>query len=368
MTTTQLRRLRVSRVGAKIHDRLQEIGEPVAFAQRLAHPQPVRGLPVSLPFAEDLPTDLAFWSRIAERKLQLPVPGDVAPKLRRAGVPLRYRASLSTAARAPRLEAHLHPFGVVALATVDIEWDQPVPLEQARTVVDQLEAMPATVTVGDVAADTTLQDAATACAEALVQLLSVPGHGQAWELPSHRLVTVISGVTEEPVTEMPAPHSALHLALHRLSAGDQAVADPATAFVAQWTGAGYAWPTTSMLYMLSRGTTLLAAEAEAAVDERPSNAPTAADRHRQLLLLIAHLTASTGLVRAAQASGSNLIQEWGRTAAQRLGLLFGPGQDFLDWGQVPQALLLRTGAVGPVAQVRGEPLTPNPYYPVPDYG
>lgn len=364
--TTQLRRLRISRVGAKIHDQLQEIGEPVAFAQRLAHPQPLRGLPVGLPFAEDLPTDLTFWSRIAERKLQLPVPENIAPKLRRAGVPLRYRASLSTAARAPRLEAHLHPFGVAALTTVDLEWDQPVSLEQARQSLDQLEATPATVTVGDVNADTTLQDAATACAETLVQLLSDPGQGQAWELPGHRLVTVISGVVEEPLTEMPAPHSPLHLALHRLSAGDQAVADPATAFVAQWTGAGYAWPTTSMLYMLSRGTALLAAEA--AADERPSNAPTAADRHRQLLLLIAYITASAGLVRAAQSSGSNLIQEWGRTAAKRLGLLFGPGQDFLDWGQVPQALLLRTGAVEPVAQLRGEPLTSNPHYPVPDYG
>jgi hypothetical protein len=76
----------------------------------------------------------------------------------------------------------------------------------------------------------------------------------------------------------------------------------------------------------------------------------------------------TGLVRAAKASQSSLFPEWAKTTAKRLGLLFGPGQVYLDWGLVPRALLLRIGATEDIAQVLGGKPTPNPDYPLPDYG
>lgn len=357
-------RVRISHIGAHIHDKLREIGQPVAFAQRLAGLEPVRGLPVSLPFGNGLRADTDFWSRIAERRLTVPVRDDIAAKLRRAGVPLRYRGTLAVDAEVPRLEAHLHPFGVVVLTTVDLSWSRPVPLEQVGQQVNRLEGEPATVTVGDTKLATTLGQAAVEAARGLVELLTDPGQGESWELPPHRMTTIISGTIDTPPKAMPTAHSPLHVALHRLSAGDDVVAEPATAFVAQWSGAGYTWPAGSMLYMLDRGTSLLSAQVvTAAAGQQPSTA----DRHRWLLLLVAYLTALTGLLQATRTSSSPLFRAWAATAATRLGPLFGPGRGYLDWGLVPQALLLRTGVGDDVAQVLGSPLRANPNYPLPAY-
>ena len=359
--STAVTRLRVSHVGARIHDGLREIGGPVAFAERLAGLQPVRGLPVTLPYGDGLPVDTGFWSRIAERQLTVPVPLDTAPKLRRALVPLRYRGTLAVDAEVPRLEAHLHPFGVVAMTTVDLCWPEAVPLEQVWQPVNQLDGEPATITAGGAQRSAPLGQAAVAAAQALVELLTDAGHGEPVDLEPYRLATVIDGALDQPPTTMPAANSPLHLALHHLSGGGDVVAEPATAFVAQWSGAGYAWPPNRLMYMLDRGTSLLTATASTGQE------PSTADRHRHLLLLVAYLTAAAGLVRAAQTSQSILFPEWARTAAQRLGLLFGPGQAFRDWGVVPRALLQRTGAIDAVGQVLGAPLTPNPNYPVAPY-
>jgi hypothetical protein len=360
----QVTRLRISHLGIRIHDKLQVIGEPVAFAQRLASLEPVRGLPIDLPFGDAFPVDTQFWSRIAERRLTAPMTEDCTAKLRRAGIPLRYGGALEAAAEAPRLEAHLHPFGVVAMTTVDLRWPDPVPLEEVWQPVRQLEDEPATVTVGGVKSATTLGQAAARAAQDLITLLTDPGQGDNWELPPHRLATVISGVVNEQPTAMPAANSPMHLALHQLSAGNEVVAEPSTAFVAQWSGAGYTWPPASLVYMLDRGTSVFSAGATGAapVDQKT------AERHREQLLLLAYLAASTGLVRAARTSSSDLLSEWAKTAAKRLGVLFGPGQAYLDWGLLPRALLLRTGTDEDVALVLGAPLTANPKYPVPDYG
>jgi hypothetical protein len=355
-------RLRISHVAAHIHDSLDTIGAPVAFARRMASLEPVGGLPVSLPFGDQLPTDTAFWSRIAERELAVPVSQDVAPKLRRAGVPLRCRGTLAVDAEVPRLEAHLHPFGVVAMTTVDLRWPEPVTLDEVWQPVRQLAGQPATVTLGTRRRTTTLGQAAADATEELTALLSRPGRGSSWDLPPYQISTVISSATDQPMTAMPVANSPLHLALHRLSGGDEVFAEPASAFVAQWSGAGYTWPASNLLYLLDHGLSLLSAAAAS-----PAPAPTAAERHRTLLLLVAYLTAAVGLVRAARSSRSELVREWAATAAKRLGMLFGPGRGFLDWGLVPRALMLRAGASEDVAQVLGAPLTANADYPTPAY-
>ena len=355
-------RLRISHVAARIHDSLGDIGAPVAFARRLAGLEPVCGLPVSLPFGDHLATDTAFWSRIAERDLTVPVSADAAPKLRRAGVPLRCRGTLDVKAAVPRLEAHLHPFGVVAMTTVDLQWSEPVTLDEVWQPVRRLVSSPATATFGAMRRSTTLGQAAADSAKGLTEVLSRPVRAGTWDLPPYQISTVISSATDQPVTTMPVANSPLHLALHRLSGGDEVVAEPATAFVAQWSGAGYTWPAANLLYLLDRGLSLLSAAAGS-----PGTVPTAAERHRELLLLVAYLTAAVGLVRAARVSGSELVREWAATSAKRLGMLFGPGRVFLDWGLVPRALLLRIGASEDVAQVLGVPLTANADYPTSAY-
>jgi hypothetical protein len=363
----QVSRLRISHLAAGIHDRMQIIGGPVAFAERLTSLQPVQGLPITLPFGDDIPVDTAFWSRIAERSLTIPVSQVDAPKLRRAGVPLRYRGTLTMTAEVPRLEVHLHPFGVVAMTTVDLSWSAPVSFEQAWQPVRQLEDQQTIVTVGESTRTTTFRRAPVEAARGLVELLTNPGQGEAWELPSHRLASVISGVTETPSDVMPAANSPLHLALHHLSASDDvlAVPEPATAFVAQWNGAGYSWPINNLIYMLESGTATLSTEAVVAA---PAGTPRTADRHRRLLLLLAYINALSGLVYAARTSASDLFPEWAKTAATRLGRLFGPGRVYEDWGLVPRALMLRTNVSEDVQHVLGAPLTANPDYTVSDYG
>jgi hypothetical protein len=362
---TRVTRLRVSHVSTRIHDRLQVIGQPVAFAQRLSSLAPVHGLDVALPFGDGLPVDTDFWSRIAERRLTVPVPESIAPKLRTAGIPLRYRGTLETAADVPRLEAHLHPFGVVAMTTVDLRWSEPMPLGDVWRAVDRLDGESATIVLSDARRATTLGQAAADAATGLVGLLTLAGIGEALDLPPHRLVTVISGVGDVPPVAMPTANSPVHLALHHLSAGDRVIAEPATAFVAQWTGAGYSWPATNLLYMLDRGTSLLPEDVAAAAPAEPGQRT--ADQHRHLLLLLAYLNVTTGLVRAARTKQPGLLQAWADTAAKRLGRLFGPGREYLDWGLAPRALLMRTGASEDVAGTLGVALMPNPNYPVPDY-
>jgi hypothetical protein len=349
---------------------------PGKFVQRLIDRKPVCGLEVDLPFTDELEADLKFWSGIAEKpKLRAPESEKTAKLLRRAGVPLRCRQGLSIdiddpVAVDPRVEAHLHPFGVAALTTVDMIWDQPALLEDAADEVDKLEDASATITVGSRHTATIVSQAATSCAELVVDQLSDPKRGDFWDVPSHRVVSAIEVLPAEPFTEMPDAGSPLHRALHRLSAGGHAVADPQTAFVATWTGTGYAFPTSNMLYMLNWGSALLPDGATA--EGPPSKGLSAGDRHRQLLLLVAYINATTGLIDAATASDSQLIQEWASTAAMRLGNLFGPGEKFLTWGQVPQALMQRTGAADIVSKRRreiqeGADLSPNPRYPVPKY-
>jgi hypothetical protein len=364
--TAEVTRLRVSHVSARIHDSLREIGEPVAFGHRLATLGDVRGLPLELPFGPTLAVDSDFWSTLDNNKTApIPVPEDVAPRLRRAGVPLRVRGTLTCAEHEPRLELHLHPFGVVAMTTVDLSWTDPVRLDVVSDRVRELEIRPAEVSVGPVHRTAPVGRAAEEAARAVVDLLTVPGSGQSWDPPGHRLATVISGRIDPPVHAMPLPNSPLHVALHRLCGGGSAVSTPGKAFVAQWTGSEYTWPSESLVYMLDQGTAILASEM--ADSSFAGQLNSTGDRHRRLLLMISFLTATTGLLRATPSSQSGLFPDWADTFARLFGRLFGPAFDFRKWGLMPRILLERMGANEVVEQRLGAPLTAKPEYPTPDY-
>jgi hypothetical protein len=360
--------IRVSYVAGQIHDRLQVIGEPGAFADRLRTLEPVHGLEVTLPMAADAPVDTTFWLRIADKQhLDRPFSTAVAASLRRSGIPLRHKARLAVPPpiMVPRLELYVHPFGVMAISTIDLSWSQPRPLAEVPAELASAEAKPVSATVGSETRECPMREVASLAASLTVGLLSDPGVGTTRAIPVHRVATVISGTLSKPLEALPIPNSALHLALHHLSSGGSIVAQPSSAFVAQWSGLGYDWPITSLLYMLDRGTALLAKEfADATLG--PEDVPTS-ERHRVNVLLVAYISALTGLIRAADMSQPSYFSEWAKTAGKTLGRLFGPGSDYKDWGLVPRAYLTRTGSAEDVARKLGTPLVPNPDFPVTAY-
>jgi hypothetical protein len=359
---------RVSYVAGQIHDRLQGIGQPGAFADRLRTLAPIQGLKVTLPFGQYTPVDTRFWLRIADRQqVDLPLSTTVASNLRRSGIPLRHRASLIVPppVALPRLELHVHPFGVMAICSADLRWSPNHPLGAVPAELADAEAKTASVTIGAETRQCPMREVASMAASWTVDLLGDAGVGTTRAIPAHRVTTVISGASSEPLEVLPTPNSALHLALHRLSAGGSIVAQPSSAFVAQWSGLGYEWPTTSLLYMLDRGSALLAKEAiETALG--PEDEPTS-ERHRRNVLLVAYISALTGLILAADLSRPSYFREWANTAGKTLGRLFGPGSDYKDWGLMPRAYLTRTGMAEEVARKLGTPLIPNPNFPVTAY-
>ncbi|MCV7091823.1 hypothetical protein [Mycobacterium interjectum] len=370
-------RVRVSRVAGRTHDQLQQIGGPDEFNNRLLNLSPVCDLEVMLPFdsSQGLEVDLAFWETNAERTLrEQPIdnPGD----LRRHGVPLRYRGAMGVTdieATKSRLECHLHPFGVIAMTTVDLEWSEPVDLVQLPQYVRALDDRNTTVEVGGQKRDTTFEQSATTAVKMLVDRLTVGDKRTSWDTRQHRLATVISGEFTSRITSMPATGDQLHVALHSMSAvGNLAIALPQNAFVAQWNGSNsYGWNPASLIYMLNRGEAFLAAEADRGVlAELGSGAERTSDRHRRLLLTTAYITALAGLVRVA-ASGattkSKYFTDWARTAAKRLGRLYGPYPGYEEWGLVPRSLLSRINASVDVKTVTGQGLYPSENYSVDAY-
>lgn len=359
--------MRVSYVAGQIHDSLRVIGQPVAFEDRLRGLQPINGLVVTLPFAYDAQPDTDFWLRIAERQqVDEPLSTTVAANLRRKGVPLRHRASIVAAPLIilPRLELHVHPFGVVAVCSLDLSWSPPQPLGKIPRELAIAEAERASVTVGSAMWEGPIRDVARQAASRTVGLLGDPGAGTTRQIPMHRVATVISGTLLKPLDALPAPNSALHLALHQLSSGDSIVAQPSSALVPHWSGLGYEWPSTRLLYMLDRGSALLAKEAaEVTLGEDMSTS----ERHRRNVLLVAYISALTGLIRAADLSQHDLFAGWATNAGKTLGRLFGPGSDYKDWGLMPRAFLTRTGSADDVARKLGTPLVPNPSFSVSPY-
>jgi len=363
----QVTRLRISYVAARIHDRLEEISDAEAFERLLTDPRPVRGLEIGLPFGDEFPVATKVWSRVTEGKaLRTPLPAD---KLRLAGVPLRYRGGLALTEdiadiEVPILEAHLHPFGIAVMTTVDLAWPAPVPLgEDVTERLQEIGDVPAVVTVADQVAETALDQAAEMAATNLVGLLTDGDKGNVWDTPPHRLATVISGTITEPLAAMPAARSPLHLALHSLSAYQDvpAVPKPADAFVAQWNGAGgYGWPPWHLIYMLKNGTCVLSAEA--AMLKRRGRSESAGDRHRSLLLQLAFITALCGLVHAAREHTSRYLDAFAETAAMHLGRLYGPASQYDEWGLIPQALMRRTDVSSDVKHILEKGLKRNKNY------
>lgn len=361
MSEIQARRLRVSYVAGRIHDQVREIGGEQSFARRLVDLAPVCGLAVDLPFAPDVATDHGFWRSIAERDLAVPLSERDAGHCRRSGVPLRWGGRMQAPGTvAPRLEAHLHRFGVVVIATVDLMWDDAVSLSEAARRVEALGSLDGTIQVGAHTIGTTVASAAIASADALISIIGDP-QGRAWTMPAHRLVTVIDGVGGEfDVGAMPAAGSPLHVALHRLAGGDDAIASPSAAFVAQFTSAGYGFPPARMVYMLNKGTAALLQTALAREPQRPQ---TASSWHRERTLLTAYVGAHAELVAASSESSNVMFPAWADTAAKMLARLYGPGRAYLEWGRFPADLLRRTGSTAAVKNVLGVELTYNPDFP-----
>jgi hypothetical protein len=334
---------------------------------------PVRGLPITLPFGDRLPVDTEFWSLITDTVLGTSITRESAKKFRRAGVPLRYRGHLEMTADAgdvelPRLEAHLHPFGVVAIATVDLVWPEPVKFgDEVKQRVQKLGNMPTAIVVAGQKTRSVLGQAAVTAAASLVGLLTAGGQGTSWSISPHRLVTVISGTIAKPLMAMPAKQSPLHLALHGIATDGKAhgVPGPDKVFVPQWNEAGYDWPPDSLVYMLKSGTSALFSEADTRyIREEPRTA----DRHRLLMLEIAYITALRGLVYAAQTDTSLYLPVWAMTAAKHLGRLYGPAELYEEWGLVPRSFMLLTDVSTNIKNISGKELEASKKYSVARYG
>lgn len=322
---TLVARLRLSQVATRIHDHLAHVGLPGEFQEILAARRPVSGIEVTLPYSDDTPVDTAFWSTIAEnRSLSQTVNEALAKILRRHGVPLRHRAAVEidnppggASAGPSYAEVHLHPFGAVGVTTIDIVWRDALPLAEVWSLVDEMQSTAARITVANAEIATTVGEGSAAVARRVVEVVAEPG-GREWIVPSdYRIVSVIDGSVRPLPAAMPPPSSAMHGALHYLCGGTDPLASPGDAFVPLWSGANFDWSPTQLVYMLDRG---------AAVWSLPTPRPseTAGGRHRRLVLLLAHVTATVGLVIASQESANVLFSEWARIAAQRLARLYGP--------------------------------------------
>jgi hypothetical protein len=354
--------VRVTYVAGVVQDKLRPVGQPVAFGELLMSPREVRGLELTLPFDSSTPVDTDFWTRIAERsRLKVPIPPNEVARLRRAGLPLRHAAAVAAPAWAKTayLELLIYPFGVVALLTLDAEWNHPRSLGEVADQLSLIEGEAATFRVRGAKATRPVSQLSVAAAEAAAKVMADAG-AASWIIPTFRTVTVIRGNLTEPLSSLPSPNGPLHYALHRLARGNLVLAQPSRALVSQWSGATYDWPINSLLYMLDRGAVLLSSE----LATNPSDVVgwTASALHRRNALLAAYISALAGLIKAADMTKPSYFREWAKTAADKLARLFGPGSDYKDWGLFPRAFLRNTGADGDVARVRGAALQPNPSF------
>ena len=334
--------IRSSYVSVRVHDGLvSDLGSDEHFLQRLVDLKAIRGWPVTLPFAKNLPIDSGFWSMAAETPLQGPVSLQQAGKLREHFVPLRWANAVVAGKKSPRIEVHLHRFGVVAIATLNLQWERSLPLEEVWSRLAGAEAQSLRVTIGTQAIDTTVREAAREVAISLADNLEEEQSSVLTDCSTRRLVTIIDGESDAPFNKMPPENSPLHVALHHLASGDSVIAAPAAAFVPQWTMAGYAFPPNKMVYALSGGSASLI---EAAIRRQPGEV-TASDWHRERTLLTAYVCALADLVLTAPESTSGAFRAWEERAAPTLARLYSPARRFLEWGHDPSAILARTGAV-----------------------
>lgn len=353
--------IRASYVTAHVHDRLaDDLGGDAEFAQRLVDLKPICGRTVTLPFTKDLPVDMQFWSRIAQHPVQLTVSPNHAKDLRRAFVPLRWANAVVTGKISPRIEVHLHRFGIVAIATIDLTWEKTVPVEEVWNRLAETEEQALQVTIGTATSITTIRNSSRDFATHLAVGIQKEPSSISTVLSTRRIVTIINCKSDAPLQEMPSDNSPLHIALHRLASGDDAIAAPAAAFVPQWTMAGYAFPPSRMMYALSAGCANLI---EPAIRTQ-SGIARSSDWHRERTLMTAYVCALADLVVTAPSSHSSAFQAWASLGAQTLARLYGPSQNYLEWGQYPAAILARAGAITAVREALGGKLFPNVDFPI----
>ncbi|HEX9992980.1 MAG TPA: hypothetical protein VGB14_08645 [Acidimicrobiales bacterium] len=365
MERTAVRLLRVSHVATRVCDDLHDVGDPDAFEALLQAPAPVRGLALDLPYVDRVhtPVEVDLWSLIGEAHLTGPLNASGAKQLRKAAVPLRARADLAPdggQASGARAEVHLHPFGAVGIATYDLAWASPAPLADAWSEVVAVERQAASLTVAGSTTATTLGEAAGLAAQQVVDLFAAAGAGR-WEVPDYRVATVVDGAVEPVPDAMPVDASPLHVALHHLSGGGDPPAPPDRAFVPTWSNGGFRYWPRQLAYLVDKGAAVWAAPADG-----PGPGLTLGQQHRRLTLLLAHLTASVGLVDASRTSPSASVASWADKAAKRLSRLYGPTDP--RHGFEPRRYLEQTGFAALVETVLGTGLAPSTRYPLPPYG
>ncbi|WP_448811206.1 hypothetical protein [Agromyces bauzanensis] len=324
--------------------------------------RPICGLVVSLPFGPTLDVDTRFWSRVAEVPLRVPIRPELANRARRAAVPLRWSGPAASPTRKPRVEAHLHRFGIVAIVTIDLDWTNPVPIEEAWEDLRLSEDSETKVTVNDKVVAASLGGASQALADDLIDSIADGQNSAQLASPTYRVVTVISGTSDTDL-KLPTSNSWLHIALHRLAGGSNVVAAPSLAFVPQWSDAGYEFSPERMMYALSVGSASLM---QSALGIAPGDM-SASDWHRERLLLTAYVSALADLVQTAPESRSGQFRAWAKLAALALGRLYGPDKHFLEWGKFPAALLDKTGAsdaLRTALKALDKDLYPNAEFPV----
>lgn len=179
-------------------------------------------------------------------------------------------------------------------------------------------------------------------------------------IPDYRVATVIKGAIDPVPTAMPPDASPLHVALHYLCGGGDPPAPPANAFVPIWSSGGFRYWPEHLAYMVDKG---------AAVWQAPGTpgAPglTLGQQHRRLTLLLAHLSASIGLIDASKTSSAAGFAVWATTAANRLARLYGPTRS--EHGIEPRRYLEQTGFRALVEGMLGKQLVANAAYPLPAY-
>ena len=371
---SRIERLRVSYIATRIHARLcDEIRHPDAFAELFTRaPVMVQELRLTLPYEINVPSaDSRFTSEIAECPSLKTMPdGPLSKKFRRAGIPLRHQCRLEVGASpSPELarlalEARVHPFGIVTIATADLLWSPRVSLAQAQGRVEDLQQAKVTANVARVRIKTILSSAAAEAANALVQKLSNDGNA-ATSIPDYRIATIIAASVDQDPAAMPAHQGPVHQALHFLSCGGDALTLLDDALVAQWNGNRFVWVPIVLVYMRDEGaTTWSVAKAKnlpKRQDERTST------RHRQLVLLLSHITASIGLIDARSDPRSQYFDSWAKDAANRMGRLYGPAMKQMKPGLEARAFLQHIPrAIRDIECVKGCKLTevtPAPPYP-----
>ncbi|MFI1700296.1 hypothetical protein ACH419_30540 [Streptomyces bobili] len=361
---------------------MKDVGLPGAFVSRLCDLQPVKDLIIELPFpvpVDHRDPEWLFWKMITERNnlrppASLGSAGEArqeADRLFKHMMPLRHRPEVTASSfDTPTLEAFLHPFGWVLLATADLVWNPAVPLREAVQSLTERQADTARITLpsSDGHSIITTQDATVAtAAEATADVLSERlAHDPSWLVEGHRLVTVIDGDVNPPLppfAPMPRAGSPIHQAMHQMSSDATYMPPLKDAFVARWDNNGsFAWIPTDLVYMLGLGTSVVLPQA---VAKRPdARADSTSGRHRQLALLLTYLSATVELIKSRTPGGPDHFEFWAEKAANHLTRLFSPtpvGRDY--WGLESRAYLKKTGTIALINAIRssrGEsPLTPR---------